>query len=114
MARARGKFGPIKRQHGRIDGLDTLLDRIMAECPYVTKIVPGRMGRKKGKTAASFRIQYPTTPNGSGDPVKDRDNATGLKCIYSKAGSWQEVFLVCDDAWAAEAWLIGVGIAEAK
>ncbi len=29
----------------------------------------------------------------------------GLKCIYTRAGSWQEVFLVCDDAEAARQWL---------
>ncbi|WP_428388420.1 DUF2103 domain-containing protein [Mucisphaera sp.] len=108
MAKPGGKFGPIKRQHGRVQGLDALLDRIINECPYVTRIVPGRFGRKRGKTKPTFKIQYPTTPDGSGD----RDKATGLKCLYTHAGSWQEVFLVCEDVWAAEAWLVGLSIAE--
>lgn len=92
------KFGPIKRQHGRIEGLDDLLDRIIRECPHVTRIVPGRMGRKHGNTPARLKIQYATSPQGGGP-------ATGLKCIYTKSGSWQEVFLVCDDIDAARKWL---------
>ncbi len=98
MSRKGGKFGPIKRQHGRVEGLDVVLDRIMRDCPYVTKIVPGRMGRKKGKTIASFKVQYPTAAASNQPP-------TGLKCIYTRAGSWQEVFLVCDDSEAAAAWI---------
>lgn len=90
----KGKFGAIKRQHGRVTGLDALLDRLIAECPGVTKIVPGRFGRKRGKTAQQFKVQYPTN-----------DPATGLKCLYTNAGSWQEVFLVCDDVAAAQAWI---------
>ncbi|MEQ9453418.1 MAG: DUF2103 domain-containing protein [Phycisphaeraceae bacterium] len=102
MAKPGGKFGPIKRQHGRIQGLDPLLDRIVSDCPHITRIVPGRMGRKRGKTPASLRIQYPTTPHGSGDAKR----ATGLKCLYTHAGSWQEVFLVCSDIDAARLWLV--------
>lgn len=93
-----GKFGPIKRQHGRVRGLDVLLDRLIAECPTVTKIVPGRMGRKKGKTPQTLRVQYTTT-------APDGTRATGLKCLYTSAGSWQEVFLVCSDPEAARAWI---------
>ena len=54
------KFGRIKRQHGRIGGLDALLDRIVRDCPYVTRIVPGRIKVRRGKTPSSFKIQYPT------------------------------------------------------
>lgn len=98
MSRPGGKFGPIKRQHGRVAGLDELLDRIIRDCPHVTKIVPGRMGRKRGKTAPQLRIQYATSaPDGS--------RTTGLKCLYTIAGSWQEVFLVCSDTDQARAWL---------
>jgi len=90
----KGKFGRIKRQHGRVVGLDALLDRIIEDCPHVTKIVPGRMGRKRGKTPQKFKVQYATN-----------EPATGLKCIYTSAGSWQEVFLVCSDVDAAQAWI---------
>lgn len=96
-----GKFGPIKRQHGRIAGLDALLDTLLASCPTVTKIVPGRMGRKRGKTPAKLKVQYETGP-GSGNPDQP---ASGLKCIYTQAGSWQEVFIVCSDPPAVAAWI---------
>lgn len=96
------KYGSVKRQHGRIAGLDILLDKIVDGCPHVTRIVPGRIGRKKGKTRPRLRLQYAT-----GDP------ATGLKCIYSSSGSWQEVFLVTSDAEAARDWLVGHGFVEA-
>lgn len=99
------KFGPIKRQHGRIDGLDPLLDRILRECPHVTRIIPGRMGRKRGRTPAGLSIQYPTSRRGGAAA------ATGLKCIYTSQGSWQEVFLVCSDSAAARAWLEASDIA---
>lgn len=95
------KFGDIKRQHGRIEGLDALLDRVMRDCPEVTRIVPGRMGRKKGNTPTRLRVQYAT-----GSPP------TGLKCLYTRNGSWQEVFLVCSDAEAARAWLEAQPFAE--
>lgn len=98
------KFGNIKRQHGRIEGLDVILDRIVRECPHVTRIIPGRMGRKRGKTPGGLKVQYPTTPGGVDDP------ASGLKCIYTRQGSWQEVFLVCDDAAEARRWLEASGI----
>ena len=99
------KFGNIKRQHGRIDGLDAILDRIVRDCPHVSRIVPGRMGRKRGKTLAGFKIQYPTTRGGDGEGAP-----TGLKCIYTKAGSWQEVFLICSDTAQARVWLEAQGL----
>jgi hypothetical protein len=98
------KFGPIKRQHGRVAGLDELLARIIRQCPHVSRIVPGRMGRKRGNTPAKLRIQYATARGAAG--------VTGLKCIYTQSGSWQEVFLVCDDAEKARRWLVEKGLAE--
>lgn len=81
-------------------GLDEILDRIVRDCPHVIRIIPGRMGRKRGKTPGGLKIQYPTTPGGgAGGP------ANGLKCIYTRQGSWQEVFVICDDAAAAQRWL---------
>jgi hypothetical protein len=97
------KFGPIKRQHGRVDGLDDLLDDIIKRCPHITRIVPGRMGRKKGNTPAKLKIQYPTMQG---------DKTTGYKCMFTRSGSWQEVFLVCSDAAAAKKWLEDEGIVE--
>jgi hypothetical protein len=87
----RMKFGRIKRQHGRIAGLDKILDRIIKQCPYVTRIVPGRIKVRRGKTPASFRLQYST--------------GAGLKCLYTSTGTVQEVFLICSDKPAAEKWL---------
>ena len=50
--------------------------------------------------AATPGADAPTTPGGDADAP-----ATGLKCIYTRQGSWQEVFLVCDEADAARDWL---------
>jgi len=86
------KFGRIKRQHGRVGGLDELLDHIVKNCPHVTRIIPGRINRRRGHTAPSFKIQYPTD--------------AGLKCLYTGTGTVQEVFLICSDQGAAKQWLI--------
>jgi hypothetical protein len=91
------KFGRVKRQHGRVSGLDAILDRIVKECPHVSRIVPGRITVRRGKTPASFKVQYPTP--------------TGLKCLYASTGTVQEVFLICSDAQAARAWLVERGVA---
>ena len=90
------KFGRIKRQHGRVGGLDEILDRIVKQCPHVSRIVPGRIKVRRGKTPPSFKVQYPTN--------------AGLKCLYTGTGTVQEVFLICDDAQAAKKWLTDVGI----
>ena len=95
------KFGRIKRQHGRVGGLDKILDRIVKNCPYVSRIVPGRIKVRRGKTPASFKVQYPT--------------GAGIKCLYTGTGTVQEVFLICSDAPAAHRWLIENDfVAEAK
>ena len=91
------KFGRIKRQHGRVGGLDAILNQIVADCPFVSRIVPGRIKVRRGKTGKSFRVQYPT--------------AAGLKCLYNGTGTVQEVFLICSDAEAAKRWLVDAGIA---
>ena len=85
------KFGRIKRQHGRVGGLDAILNQIIENCPHVTRIVPGRIKVRRGKTPASFKVQYPTD--------------AGLKCLYTGTGTVQEVFLICSDAAAAQKWL---------
>jgi hypothetical protein len=85
------KFGRIKRQHGRVGGLDAILNFIVANCPHVSRIVPGRIKVRRGKTPPSFKVQYPT--------------GAGLKCLYTGTGTVQEVFLICADAEAAKKWL---------
>jgi hypothetical protein len=100
IIRVMAKYGKVKRQHGRVTGLDPILDRIVRDCPHVTRIIPGRMGRKRGKMPGGLKIQYPTTPGGGTD-----DPANGLKCIYTRQGSWQEVFLICNDVAATQQWL---------
>jgi hypothetical protein len=92
------KFGRIKRQHGRVGGLDEILNRIVRNCPFVSRIVPGRIKVRRGKTPPSFRVQYET--------------GAGLKCLYNGTGTVQEVFLICTDALAARAWLMDEGIAD--
>jgi hypothetical protein len=85
------KFGRIKRKHGRVGGLDALLNQIVRECPHVSRIVPGRIKVRRGKTPACFKIQYPTP--------------AGLKCLYVATGTVQEVFLICSDMEAARQWI---------
>ena len=93
------KFGRIKRQHGRVGGLDQILNRIVRDCPYVSRIVPGRIKVRHGNTPPSFKIQYPTQ--------------AGLKCLYTGTGTVQEVFLICSDIQQARTWLIDNQIATA-
>jgi hypothetical protein len=85
------KFGRIKRQHGRVEGLDAILDRIVKQCPFVSRIVPGRIKVRRGNGSRKLKLQY-NTP-------------AGLKCLYLGAGTVQEVFLICSDAEKTTQWL---------
>lgn len=91
------KFGRIKRQHGRVGGLDSLLNQIIRNCPHVSRIVPGRIKVRRGHTPPSFKIQYPTD--------------AGLKCLFTATGTVQEVFLICSNAVEARKWLVDQGLA---
>lgn len=92
------KFGRIKRQHGRVGGLDAILDRIIRNCPHVSRIVPGRIKVRRGHTPPSFKIQYATE--------------AGWKCLYTGTGTVQEVFVICVDAAKTKAWLVAEGLVE--
>jgi hypothetical protein len=94
------KFGRIKRQHGRVGGLDKILDQIVRDCPFVSRIVPGRIKVRRGKTRPSFKVQYPTP--------------AGLKCLYTGTGTVQEVFLICSDSAKAAKWLAASGIVSSE
>jgi hypothetical protein len=85
------KFGRVKRQHGRVNRLDSILDRIVKNCPHVSRIVPGRIKVRRGKTPPAFTIQYPTP--------------AGLKCQFVSGGAVQEVFLICTDTQKTIQWL---------
>lgn len=89
------KFGRVKKQHGRLSGLDEILDQILKRCPQVSRIVPGRIKVRKG-TNRGFKLQYPTE--------------AGLKCQYNAPGTVQEVFLICTDQEAASLWLQESGL----
>lgn len=89
------KFGKIKRQHSRTKGLDEILDDIVKNCPTVSRIIPGRITTRRGKTPRSFKIQYPTE--------------AGLKCLFTSTGTVQEVFLITSDAGATQSWLQEAG-----
>jgi hypothetical protein len=94
------KFGNIKRQHGRVGGLDPILDRIVRDCPHVSRIVPGRIKVRRGKTnTGQFKVQYATP--------------AGLKCLYSGTGTVQDVFLICRDEAKTRQWLFDAAIAVA-
>ena len=73
------KFGRIKRQHGRVGGLDKILDRIVRDCPDVSRIVPGRIKVRRGKSPPSFKVQYPT--------------GTGLKSVLPAPAPRRRCFL---------------------
>ena len=92
------KFGRIKRQHGRVGGLDVILDRIVRDCPFVSRIVPGRIKTRRGKGDYAFKVQY--------------DTEAGLKCQYIGPGTVQEVFLICSDATATRQWLTASGMVD--
>ena len=89
------KFGRVKRQHGRLLGLDEICDTVLRGCPQVSRIVPGRIKVRKGNTRG-FKVQYPTE--------------AGLKCLYSAPGTVQEVFFICTDQDAALVWLEQSGL----
>jgi len=93
------KFGRIKRQHGRVGGLDAILNRIIRDCPHVARIVPGRIKVRRGKTPPSFKVQYRTE--------------SGLKCLYTGTGTVQEVFLICSDEEGTRKWLGDSGLVSA-
>jgi hypothetical protein len=86
------KFGRIKRQHGRIQGLDDVLNRIIDECDAIDRIIPGRISKRKSNfDSEKIQLQYSTL--------------SGLKCIYYSKGCVQEVFVVCNDEREAVDWL---------
>ena len=86
------KFGKVKREHGRVRGLDAVCDAIIRQCPQISRIVPGRIKPRRGNGPATLRVQYATP--------------AGLKCLYASAGgAVQEVFLVCRDEAKAAAWI---------
>ena len=90
------KFGRVKRQHGRVGGLDEILNRIIKECPHISRIVPGRIKVRRGRTPPSVKVQYETD--------------SGLKCLYTGTGTVQEVFLICSDTKEAIQWLADTDI----
>ena len=85
------KFGKVKKQHGRLKGLDALMKRIIEQCDGVSRIVPGRIKVRRGVGPAVLKVQYPTP--------------TGLKLLYLCSGSVQEVFLTCQNQEQVEQWL---------
>jgi hypothetical protein len=89
------KFGRVKRQHGRLLGLDEICDAVLRGCQQVSRIVPGRITVRKGNSRG-LKLQYPTE--------------AGLKCLYNAPGTVQEVFLICTDQDAARLWLEQSGL----
>jgi hypothetical protein len=84
-----------------VAGLDAILDRIAKECPFVSRIVPGRIKVRRGKGAVKFKLklQYQT--------------GAGLKCLYLGTGTVQEVFVICTDGQKATQWLKDQELVEA-
>ncbi len=85
------KYGKVKREHGRVRGLDDVCDRILKQGPGVSRIVPGRISRRRGQGKAKLTISYATE--------------SGLKCIFTIGGSVQEVFVVTNTPSETESWV---------
>ena len=83
------KYGKVKREHGRVQGLDDLCNLIVKTIPSVTRIVPGRIKRRRGTGPAKLTLSYATD--------------SGLKYIYSVGGTVQELFVVTGDAETTQA-----------
>ncbi|MEM1011822.1 MAG: DUF2103 domain-containing protein [Planctomycetota bacterium] len=85
------KYGRVKREHGRVRGLDDTCDAILKHGPGVTRIVPGRIKRRRGTGPAKLTVQYETE--------------SGIKCMWSISGTVQEVFVVTGTPHETRAWL---------
>lgn len=85
------KYGKVKREHGRVRGLDEICDLLIKQAPGVTRIVPGRIKTRRGQGTAKLTIQYATE--------------SGLKLIYTISGTVQEVFVVTPTPEETRVWL---------
>ncbi len=85
------KYGRVKREHGRVRGLDDVCDAILKLGPGVTRIVPGRINRRRGTGPAKLTVQYETD--------------SGIKCMWYISGTVQEVFVVTNIPADTHAWL---------
>lgn len=74
--------GKIKMQHHMIQGLRGLLESIES-WPEIRTLIPAAIKHARGAGALRLKIQY-VTP-------------TGLKCIATRTGAAQEVFIVTPD-----------------
>ena len=85
------KYGRVKREHGRVRELDGVCDAILRDGPGVSRVVPGRISRRRGQGRAKLTVQYATE--------------SGVKCIFTVGGSVQEVFVVTARQAEVQAWL---------
>ncbi len=85
------KYGRVKREHGRVRGLDDVCDAILKRGPNVTRIVPGRINRRHGTGPAKLTIQYHTE--------------SGVKLMWYISGTVQEVFVVTNTPVETETWI---------
>ncbi len=80
----------LKKEHSILGQGKGLLEE-MAKAPGVTRVIPGRIKAGKGPARGLYcTVQYRTE--------------SGFKLLLH-TGSVQEVFLVCSDPDATEAWL---------
>lgn len=80
----------LKKEHSILGPGRGLLEEI-AKAPGVTRVIPGRIKAGKGPARGLYcNVQYRTD--------------SGFKLLLH-TGSVQEVFLVCSDPVATEAWL---------
>jgi hypothetical protein len=72
----------IKLEHSMAEGLRDFLESIK-DWPEIQRIIPGRISRVKGQGSTRFKIQY--------------DTSAGLKCLYRRGSTVQEVFFVSSE-----------------
>lgn len=78
----RYRKGILKKEHGILPGLESLLQQL-SEDSDVRSIVPGRIYASRGRSGGKLHVRA-STPT-----------ATGLKLIARRGSSVQEVFVVC-------------------
>ena len=100
MSQQRYRVGGVKREHGIVEGLLPILERIAA-LPDVSAVIPGRI-RVTANNCPGLKIRLQAR------------TVSGFKLGARARSLAQEVFVVCREAESVEATLIGRQMIEAR